>query len=406
MRRLTSFTATLVAALALPAIAQASTGTVLSVSHHHHELQLVSSNKSVHSFSFSGKLAGVTRGTKLSYAASGAHITRARATGTATSFSFLGTVVRSGSGALVLSLGDSQNLRLTSKQLNARSHKPSARGGSSGGKSLTVNINGLQPGETVEVTESTDAAGNVTITITLPNGSGSGSSSGGSGSGGGSESTATGLVNNVNTDSFDIITASGSDLTFHMAASALANVDMSSCDSVVVSYHTAAQAMTADNVVDNGAPNSGTCSDGGSDGSDWVGTVTAVSATTITVDAGAGNGGPQTFSVGDPAITLGYLIGDSVDVSYEQDGSQYVADTISYNDTPTSGVVTAMTNLGAGFYSVTMTDDYSGDSETFYVPEALLDGQDVQIGDDLSVSYYQATRGLTLDYLEDDGPAS
>jgi hypothetical protein len=406
MRRLTSFTATLVAALALPAIAQASTGTVLSVSRHHHELQLVSSNKSVHSYSFSGKLAGVTRGSKLAYAASGTQITRARVNGTASSFSFLGTVVRTGGGTLVLSLGDRQNLRLTSKQLaNSRSHKPSARGGSSGSKSLAVNISGLQPGETVEVTESTDASGNVTITITLPNGGSAGNGSS-PGSGAGSESTATGLVNNVNTDTFDVITASGSDLTFHMAATALANVDMSSCDSVVVSYHTVAQVMTADNVVDNGAPDGGTCSGGGGDGNDWIGTVTAVSTTSITVDAGAGNGGVQTFSVGDPAITLGYLAGDSVDVSYEQDGNQYVADTVSYNDSPTSGVVGAITNLGGGFYSVTMTDDYSGDSETFYAPEDLLDGQGVQIGDDLSVSYYQATRGLTLDYLEDDGAAS
>jgi hypothetical protein len=398
MRRLTTFTATLVAALALPAIAQASTGTVLSVSRHHHELQLVSSNKSVHSYSFSGKLAGVTRGTKLSYTASGAHVTRARATGTASSFSFLGTVVRSGSGALVLSLGDRQNLRLTSRQLGKTgSHKPSARGG----KSLTVNISGLQPGETVEVTESIDGSGNVTITITLPNGSTSG------GNGSSAESTATGLVNNVDTDSFDIITANGSDLTFHMAAAALSDVDMSACDSVVVSYHTASQVMTADNVVDNGPPDSGTCSDGGSgDGSDWIGTVSAVSATSITVDAGAGSGGAQTFSVGDPSITLGFLVGDSVDVSYEQDGGQYVADTVGYNDTPTSGVVTAINSLGGGFDSVTVTDDYSGDSETFYAPEDLIDGQGIQIGDDLSLSYYQAARGLTLDYLEDAGPAS
>lgn len=54
MRRRTTFTATLVAAMALPGLAQASTGTVLSLTQKHHEVQIVSSNKSVHAYSFSG----------------------------------------------------------------------------------------------------------------------------------------------------------------------------------------------------------------------------------------------------------------------------------------------------------------------------------------------------------------
>jgi hypothetical protein len=288
---------------------------------------------------------------------------------------------------------------LTSKQIGkGSSNKSVLRAHANGAHDVTVNINGLTPGETVEVTESIDSSGNVTITVTLPSGGTAGS---------GSALTATGTVNNVNTDSFDVDTADGSDLNFHMAADALANVGMSSCDEVVVTYHEDDQILIADDVVDNGPPDTGVCSaDGSGDGSDWIGAITAVSATSITVDAGSGNGGPQTFSVGDPSLTLGFLVGDSVDVSYEQDGGQFVADYVSYNDTPTSGVVTAISTAGNGDDTITLTDDYSGVSETFYVPADLLDGQGVQIGDDLNVSYYEAAIGLTLDYLEDDGAAS
>lgn len=399
MRRLTTFSATLLAALALPALAQASTGTVLSLTQKHHLVQIISTNKTVHAYSFTGQLAGVTRGTKLSYSLAGKRITRAKAVGDARSFSFLGTVVMSRGGGVVLALADAQHLRLSSKQLGqTRSHRGAVLTHASNQHSITVNINGLTPGETVEVTESTDSSGNVTVTITLPSAVSTGT---------GGESTASGTVNNVNDDSFDIITSDGSDLNFHMAADALANVGMSSCDEVVVTYHQDAQMMIADNVVDNGAPDSGVCSAGGAgDGGDWIGTVTAVSATSITVDAGAANGGAQVFSVSDPSITLGFLVGDSVDVSYEQDGGQWVADDVSYNDTPTSGVVTAIADAGNGYTTITMVDDYTNQSETFYVPADLLDGQGVQIGDDLSVSYYQAAVGLALDYLEDDGPSA
>lgn len=395
MRRLLSFTAPLVAALALPALAQASTGTVLSVSKSHHQVQLIAPNKTVHAFSFRGKLRGATRGSELSYTASGSRITRARVLGIAHSFSFLATVVRSKNGALVLSLGDSQQLHLTTRELGSSKSSSAALHARSG--NITVNINGLQPGQTVIVTESTDASGNVTITITLPSG----------GAGGfGSELSASGLVNNVGDDSFDIITADGSDLNFHMNAEALANVGMDSCDQVVVTYHTDDEMMIADSVVDNGPPDTGACSTGSDDPGDWIGTITAISATSVTVDAGAGNGGPQTFEVQDPSVTLGFLVGDSVDVSFEQDGSQFIADNISYNDQPTSGVVTAMASVGDGFDTITMIDDYTQQSETFYASDDLLQGQGVSIGDDVSVSYYQAARGLTLDCLQDNGPAS
>ncbi|HEX3615773.1 MAG TPA: hypothetical protein VHU61_04495 [Solirubrobacteraceae bacterium] len=391
MRRLLSFTAPALVALALPALAQANTGTVLSVAHSHHELQVVGANKVVSAYSFSGHLHGLNRGTRLRFSTSGSHITSATVLGSAKAFSFLGTVARSGNGVLLLSLGDSQKLRLTARQIG---HSHSAR---TKGKSVSAEINGLQAGESVVITETTGSSGNVTITLTLPSGSGSRHS--------GSALSATGLVNNVGTSSFDVITASGADLTFHVDAQALANDDLSPCDSVVVSYHSAGGSLVADDVNDNGAPDSGPCSSGSDSSNDWIGTITSVSGTSVTVDAGVDDGGVQTFAVDDPAITDGFLVGDSVDVTYEPWNNQTVADTISYNDTETSGVVTSLAPAGTGFESVSMIDDYTDAAETFNVPVALLDGEDVQVGDDLDVSYYQAASGLTLDSLDDNGPS-
>ena len=405
MRRLLSFTVPALVALALPALAQANTGTVLSLAQSHHQVQVVGSNKVVSAYSFDGALHQVRRGTRLRFSASGSHLTNAKVLGTAKTFSFLGTVVRSNSGALVLSLGDSQKLRLTAKAISRSHASRTARlGAHASTGSVAAELDALQPGEGVVITESTDSAGNVTITLALDSGAGS-SGSGSSGNGSGSEQSATGLVNNVGTDSFDILTSSGADLTFQMQAEALANDDLSPCDQVVVSYHSADKALTADDVNDTGAPDAGPCSSGGDNSNDWIGTVTAISGTSITIDAGAGNGGVQTFVVDDPAITDGYLVGDSVDLTYEPWNGQVAADQLAYNDTATSGVVTALTPAGSGFDTISMTDDYTNAAETFYVPVELLEGQDVEIGDDVDVSYYQAARGLTLDSLGDDGPA-
>ena len=85
MRRLLSFTAPLLAALALPALAQANTGTVLSASKAHHQVQLISSNKTVHAFGYRGKLRGLERGAELSYTAAGSRIKHAKVIGNASS---------------------------------------------------------------------------------------------------------------------------------------------------------------------------------------------------------------------------------------------------------------------------------------------------------------------------------
>jgi len=335
MRRLLSFTVPLLIALTLPALAQASTGTVLSVSRSKHQIQIVTAGQVVHAYRFGRhqNLDGVQRGTQLSFNTAGSRITHARALGTASTFSFLGQVVSSDKTALVLSLGDARQLRLAtthsgSKRAASANLRAHCDSNSNAAPTVTIEISGLEPGETVLVTESTDSSGTVTIAITMPPG-------GGSTSGSGSTTTS-----------------------------------------------------------------------GGSADANWIGTITAVSATSISVDAGADNGGTKTFSVEDSSVTLGFILGDSVNVTYEQDGSDFVAEEVQYNNTLTSGVVTALAQAAAGFDTITMTDDFSGRSETFYVPDDLLEGQGTLIGDDVSVSYYQAARGLTLDHLQDNGPAN
>jgi hypothetical protein len=405
-RRVFSFTAPLLVALALPALAQANTGTVLTVSPSQHQVQLVSQSDVVQGYSYRGHLLDrVERGTRLAFATAHSRIIHARAFGKASKFSFLGKVVGSNKGALVLALADSQRLSLATKHTTAhRGGRVERRGhcDSSSTPTVTININ-VQSGETVLVTETTDSSGDVTVTISSPP---AGESEFGP------ALTATGVVDNVGNSYFNITTGDQSNLNFHVAAATLAGLKLSPCDSVVVTYHTDDQLLIADNVVDNGPSRSASCSSGDGSGSssgaieaDWIGTITAVSPTSVTVD-GSGNAGTQTFSVEQPSITSGFLVGDDVNVTYAQDGTTFVAKAIAYYNSLTSGVVTALAQAGSGFDTITLTDDQSSQSETFYVSAAVLQGQGALVGDDVSISYYQAARGLTVDHLHDNGPAS
>jgi len=358
MRRLFSFTVPVLVALALPGLAEASTGTVLSVTPAQHQLQLVTANDVVHKYHFSGRLNlnGVQRGTELSFRADGSRIVHAKALGTSSQFSFFGRVVSSGRSSVVLSLGGTQRLDLATTQSSAkhgraalRAHCDSSSSTNNTAPTVVIEFSGLQPGETVLVTESTDSSGTVTISITVPPGTGSTSGSGSSGSGSGSSGSG----------------SSGSGSTTTTTTTTTPTTDGTS-----------------------------------------FGAITAISPTSITIDATNDNGAAQTFAVQTASVTSGFLVGDTVDLTYEQDGSQFVATSVAYANSLTAGVVTSLASAGTGFDTITMTDDFSGQSETFYVPTALLTGQGALVGDDVSVSYYQATRGLTLDHLTDNGAAS
>jgi hypothetical protein len=253
---------------------------------------------------------------------------------------------------------------------------------------VTVNILGLQPGVTVLVTETVNPDGSVSITITLPPAGATG------------EENATGVVSQVETDTFDVQTTDGSDLRLHMAADALSALNLQSCDEVTVTFHQDAALLIADTVQVTGASGSGDCQPT----YDVVGTITAVSASGLTV---TGDKGPMTFTVDDPSITDGYVAGDQVDVTYVQnsDGSLNAQD-VEYVEQDALGTVTAVSSS-----SMTITDDTTGASETFVTdPSGLaLEGtgfDGIQVGDQVDVTYHVSGNQLVADDVSDNSGSS
>ena len=140
------------------------------------------------------------------------------------------------------------------------------------------------------VTEAVDARGDLTITISLPSLATRGADA---------RQRASGIVSEVDQDAFVVQTSDGSQLRLHMAPGALAKANLQVCDSVDVSYHQDAATLVADRVNDTGSSNSGDCSDQQSQ--DEVGTITQVSASSITV--ATQDNGSMTFAVDSPDIT-------------------------------------------------------------------------------------------------------
>ena len=193
MKRLTLATALL--ALALPGsalAAGASHGVVLSVDRAHHLVRVVDAHHRVHDYSFRGWLRGVRTGSALTFLARGGRITRIewvqRGSG---SVKFFARIIHSTRGALVLALPDGQELRFSGHQVRPRRgrlvldavpvhHRPRkviahmAGGARAADTSAptTVDIQRLQPGVTVLVTEHLDGSGGVTITIDRLSGGG------------------------------------------------------------------------------------------------------------------------------------------------------------------------------------------------------------------------------------------
>jgi hypothetical protein len=381
--------ATVVAALALPAsaLAAGSRGVVLSVDARHHTIQVVDAGHAVHAYKYRGRLPMLHAGSKILYQRTGNVIRHVRATAKNTrKVAFLARVVRSSSKGLVVRLGDGNQLKFTSKQLHRRGSKGTKRAatrsdGITGG-GVTINIVGLEPGVTVLITETVDAQGNITITITLPPPTVLGG-----------QQTASGVVWEVDTDAFMIETGDGSDLRLHMAADALANLNLSDCDTVDVSYHQDAGMLVADNVAKTGTSNADWCSADQSD-QDVVGSITAVSGDGITISTDQGS---MSFLVDDSSITDGFVVGDVVDVTYYDNGDgTYSADDVEYVEQDATGTVTDVSDA-----SVTITDDSTGSSETFNADPSfgMFDG--VSVGDQVDVTYHQSGDQLVADSVDD-----
>lgn len=297
--------------------------------------------------------------------------------------SFYARVVRASAHGLVVRTLDGRKLTFSSSQLRHRHHAGLQRLGAGGSPpQVVVNILGLQPGVMVQITESTDANGNLTITITLVSQTG--------------PQDATGVVTDVSSDTFTVQTGDGSDMRFHMAADALSNLSLQSCNTVDVTYHQDAGMLIADTVNITGNSSSGDCAPT----SDATGTITAVSSSSITVNT---DSGPVTAGV-DPSsgLTDGFQVGDLVDVTYVQnsDGS-FTATDVQYVEEESTGQVTSVTTSTNGG-SVTIVDDNTGQPETFVanangvqINSSTFNG--VSVGDQLDICYHQSGGQLVAD---------
>jgi len=297
------------------ALAAASHSKVVSVDARHHTVHLVDATHVVHAYGYHGRLPRLGLGDSISYRRSGHAISHVRKTARAFgTVSFYAKVVRSGSKHVRLRLGDGSGFQLASKAVSSKAVAHAATSTAP----VTIQVQGLTPGETVLISETVDAQGHWTITITLP----SSATSAGNGSGDGS---------------------------------------------------------------------------GDNSGDDQLaeGTITQVADSRLAISTDAG---PLSFSV-DPTegLTDGFLVGDVVDVSYyaNADGS-LSADDVEYVELDATGTVTTVSNA-----SLTLTDDATGQPDTFTADPTmgLFDG--VNPGDEVDVTYHQSAGGYVADAVDD-----
>jgi hypothetical protein len=301
------------AVLAVPAAAQAKphTGTVLNVDRAHHRIELVNAKHVVRNYTVSGKLPRrVARGSVVSYSAHGKRVTKLRLKGRARKLSYMGKVVASNKRGVVLQLADGRRVRVGKK---GRANRARAAG------SISIQIQGLQVGQVVLITETADAAGNVQITIKLVQHSDPTA---------GEDQTVSGTVTAVAADGSTItIHVDGQpDMTFQTDSDLVDGLVVG--DQVDVTYYTDTDGtLVADDIeyTDSGS------SDPQSD-PDVVGTVAAVAAdgSTMTVHV---DGKPDMTFQTYPDLVDGFVPGDLVDVTYYQDtDGTLVADDVQYAD--------------------------------------------------------------------------
>lgn len=310
---------------------------------------------------------------------------------------FYATVVRASAKGLVVRTRSGRVLRFSAAQIAHRLRPRPRRhhlGRLHGAFDTTISagpvvidIVGLQPGETLLITESIAPDGTITITITLPPSSVDASDSG--------------VVTNVESDVFEITTSDGADVRLHMSAIALSNLNLQTCDTVDVTYHEDAGILVADSAQVTGTADSGDCAPT----YDATGPITDVSGSSITVNS---DQGPMTFNVSDPSITDGFQNGDVVDVTYTQnsDGSMDAV-YVQFVEQDASGTVTAVSSN-----SLTITDSNTGQPDTFNADPNngvqlytyAFDG--VHVGDQADVTYHETANGLVADCVSDQPAGS
>lgn len=233
----------------------------------------------------------------------------ARVTGRVGKLSFLGRVVRSSGHGAVVRLGDGSTL-------NVGGSKPRARRASASAASVTIDFQGLAPGQALLVTIATDAQGNVAITIrVLPSSTNIGDN----------ELDVTGVVTDDTGDGeFAIRADDGSGLRFQDPQRLLEAADASQCDEVEVGYRRDGGRLVADTLRVTGQSSDGACAGGGSDNNttevDGVVTAIAGDGSSLTVQPDDGSA-VTTIPVGDPSVVDGISVGDDVAVTLDDTGA-------------------------------------------------------------------------------------
>jgi len=241
----------------------------------------------------------------------------ARVRGHARRVSFLGRVVRSSGRGAVVRLGDGSTFKLAgARKLHGR--------GARAASNVTINLQGLAPGETLLITIATDAQGNVAVTIrVLPAATDIGDD----------ELHASGVVTDDEGDgSFAIRTDDGAGLRFDDPQRLLEAADAAWCDLVEVSYHKVGGRPIADGLRVTGSSDEGDCAE--DDWSDEVdGTVTALAADgsslTIALDDGSGD---ETYPVDDASLLDEVAIGDDVALYLDEDGTVIDVEPLDWSD--------------------------------------------------------------------------
>jgi hypothetical protein len=326
------------AMLALPAGAAAAPtrGVVLSVNAGHHMIQVVDGKHQAHGYRYRGSLPRLHPGSRISFAHKGRAIANVRVAPGKT-VRFYGRVVRSNASGITLRLTDGATVSFNANQVSAVSKRVNAqwhRWRSLSAAALHVHA-GLNIAGlapgTIVFVTETISGGHATISVTLPAGNRSGNQRG--------------------------------------KQSGVQSGDQNQ----------------ADNGSDNGA---GT-------GGDAVGTITQLSTTALTINAG---GRTMTFSC-DPEddLTDGFATGDLVDVTYDSSGGSLQASDVEYVEADATGTVTAVDTS-----SITLTNSDTGQTQTIVADpdEDMFDG--VSVGDGVVVTYHQSAGQLIADVVDDE----
>lgn len=225
---------------------------------------------------------------------------RAHVVGHVSKVSFYGRVVKSTAHGALIRLADGSTFKL------------GAPHGAHAASTLTVSIEGLQPGQAVLITVSSDGQGNVAVTIQLVSGATNI---------GDSEQQASGYVTDDGDGSFAIRATDGSGLRFLDPQGLFDAADAQQCDTVDVTYHADGHRLIADGLKVTGQSTEGSCAPDAQGGDEIDGTVTAIAAdlSSVTVDPGDGSG-PQTIPVDDPTTLDGVTVGEQVAVLTDGNG--------------------------------------------------------------------------------------